>query len=259
MPSHIIHSEHESSAVFEGDQFWIFDNFYFLDGDCFLMATPARNVQVFRDKSGALHGKPAAAWPRNAVCDAVAFYRGQEDPANWLPPLRQHGSGPGTCRVERLFRPAKRDGKWKLSFTRRFDENQPETLFEMEIDPLARWQATRIVYEKPGEWRTETDTKFGSLAGTIMPVELHSQTKGKDGEATVHMHTRPMSPPERQALKQRVEQAVEQCPPPLPCRWLRRLLQALVIGCPLIGVALLAFTRRVALSSPPATVPDATS
>jgi hypothetical protein len=242
-PDNRTHSE--CRAVFEGQQFWIFDNNVFsANGERFLMATPARRASLVRDKSGVLRGEAKNAWPRDRVCDFLAFCQEDGAPIIFLP-LREDWPNQGTCRVERLVRPAKGNGdKWEISFAKRFAKDDPEAYYEIELDPASHWRITREVIETKGEWRSETDTKYAYLGDVFLPVASHTHSKSKQREATVRCQAWSMSQAERQALKQRVEQAAAQCESSESSGWLWRSLLALVIGCPIVGATLLVTTRR---------------
>jgi len=156
-------TEYEFSAVFEGQQFWIFDNYYRPDGDSFLMATPARNADLIRDKSGSFQGKVKGAWPRERAVAFMAFCRREGNPANLLP-LRGNSVSQGTCRIERLVRPREgTTGKWKVWFTRRYAKDEPEVRYQIELDPGRRWRITRTVGEMTGRRRFESNSEYENL------------------------------------------------------------------------------------------------
>ncbi|MHC4405779.1 MAG: hypothetical protein ACYTG0_39535 [Planctomycetota bacterium] len=235
----------EFSAVFEGQQFWIFDNSRY-SADWFLMATTARCADLQRNDSGSFEGRVmpgrARVRPRRRASELLALYRKAANPP-YLLPVSEVPRIEATYHIERLLRPTEgKTGRWKVWFTRRGAEDDTEVRYEVELDPGQRWWITRIVRERP-ERQWETDAEYERVGGALMPVTCHARFSHDEGESTVSWRLRPMSEVERQELKQRVEQAVRSGPP-IPFQRLRCFLLVIVIACPLVGATLLGVTRR---------------
>ena len=146
-------------AAFEGNQFWIFDNFMY-GADCFLMATPTGTADLIRDKSGSFHGRVNGPPPCEKAIQVLAVYRNEvfSDPARLLP-LREHEvrQFEATYLVERVVRPTPAKTGWEVRFTRRIADDPSELSYQLELDPGHRWRITHIVGEKKGDWRVEVD------------------------------------------------------------------------------------------------------
>jgi len=239
-------TEWRFSAVFEGRQFWMFGNSFLGSGDrdWLVMSTPARNADLTCDNSGVVRGEGRNASPRdNVAVRLVADWQRQGSVSDSLPVCRDL-QAEERCRIERLVRPTVATGKWKVWFTCRDRNDEPETHYQMELDPACRWRVTRLVNERPGEWRFESTSEYKNLDDRFLAVTTNSRSTGKYGETTTRSQLRPMSEAERRELKRQVEQTVEQWAPMDPHPWPRRFLLVIVIGCPLGGVALLGATRR---------------
>ena len=210
------------------------------------MATPARYADLVRDESGSFRGRVRGAWPRDNAFDLLAFYRHQGNRVHLLP-FSEIPHPEATYHVERVVRPTQgKTGRWKVGFTERIAKDKSESHYQIELDPGQRWWITRVVGEKKGDWRFETNTEYERLGDALMPVALHTRHVTTQREVTAHWQIRPMSQAERQELKQRVERAA-QSEPTGPYRWLRCFLLAIVIACPLGGAMLLGITRRCEL------------
>jgi len=234
----------EFRAIFQDKQLWIFENH---GHDRVLIATPARNADLVRNDSGlfeAFEGRVNGDWDRvgvrNNASDLFACYRGNSNPAHWLP-ISESLWDKGIYHIERLVRPTEgKPGKWNVWLTERVAENASEDHYQLELDPGQHWWITRVVGEKKGNWRFEEGTEYQRLGDAILPVAMHSRHTDKDCEVTACWQVRPMSQIERQKLKQQIEQAAQS----EPTSWLRRLLLAIVIVVPLSGAILLVLEPR---------------
>ncbi|MHC4399982.1 MAG: hypothetical protein ACYTG0_09905 [Planctomycetota bacterium] len=237
----------EFCAIFEDQQFWIYDNNYYCGDDWFLMVTTERSADLVRNDSGSLDGRVRSGWApygaREKASELLAFYSWEANPADLLP-LTKISSVGAAYHIERVVRPTDgKTGRWNVWFTRRRADEDTKVHYQVELDPAKRWWITRIVREIPGEWRSEADAEYEHVGDAFMPVTLQLRSERDEGTATVRWRVRPMSKVERQELKRRVEQAVRSAPP-VPYQGLRRLLLAIVIACPVGGAAFLGITRR---------------
>ncbi len=229
-------TEHEFHAVFEGDRFWIFDNFLY-GADCFLIGKPVHNPELLRWGSDSLEHETL-----HKASGLLECYRAGADPSEFLP-LGENATGEGTWHIERLLRPTEGSaGKWNVWFTKRYAEAEPEVRCQLELDPEHRWRITKGVREQRGEYSLEMDAEYERLGDALMPVAQHLRRADKEGEVTVHQRVRPMSQAERQRFKRRVERAPRLGLDPFR-RW-RSFLSAIGIACLLVGATLLGITPR---------------
>lgn len=236
----------EFRAVFEGRQFWIFDNSAH-DGERFLTATRERCADLERNDSGSLEGWVKGGWARHTALkhasDLLATYRADVDAARFLPP-REIPGFEASYHIERVVRPTEgKTGRWTVWFTRRRAKDGAEMRRELELDAGQHWRITRSVGEGAGGWRYETDAECERVGDAFMPVTLQKRWARDQSKGSGHWRVRPLSEGERKALKERVERAVRSGPR-VPHQRLRRFLLVIVVACPLGGATFLAFTRR---------------
>ncbi len=146
--------------------------------------------------------------------------------------------------------PAGSADPWKICFTRRISKGQPETRYEMQLDPACRWRVTRIVGETGGKRVLGVAAKYKTIGDLFVATRWTYHFENQGRESSSHSLTRPMSETERREFKQCVEQTIERwkgwtpADPRAWLQWLRRCLWAIVIVCPLGGVTLLGAAQR---------------
>jgi hypothetical protein len=225
-------AKYECRAVFEGERFWIFDNDSYR-ADCFLIGTPVTNAELLRFEADSLESQM-----RQKARRVLSHYQSGCDPAQWLP-LPEKPWSSGTCHIERVVRPAQgKTGNWKVEFT--LGDGESAHRFQIELDPAHCWWMTRVVHEWPRS-RYTMDAEYEHFGDALMPVSVQFRFVDEHWDQTHRGCTRPMTQTERQDLKRRVEQSAVLGVDYFG-RW-RRLLWAIVMGCPLVGVALLGIAR----------------
>ena len=223
----------EFRAVFEGERFWILEN-GFLKEECFLMATPVRDPELLREDYGTFEQSV-----RRHASQLLGFYGVYSVPM--LPFLRRNRSDEVTYFIDRVVRPVgRKTGRWNVWFRLRNVADSTEYSCHVELDPEHCWRETRLVSEVAGGQRFEQNIEYQWLGDALVPVALDARHVDNQLERVVHGQGRLMSDSERQEFKQRVERAG----PNVLHQRLRRLLLAIVIGCPVAGAVLLGITWR---------------
>ncbi|MGA2253434.1 MAG: hypothetical protein ABSG53_02135, partial [Thermoguttaceae bacterium] len=230
-------AKYEFRAVFEGERFWIFDNNNYR-ADCFLMGTPVRNAELLRFDADSLESQM-----RQKAREILSQYQSQCNSAQFLPlPEKPWNWNSAACRIERVVRPTQgKAGKWKVEFAVYSAKSEPEERCQIELDPAHCWWMTRVVREGPGKQRYELDAEYEHFGDALMPTSLQMQFADEHWDQTYQGRARPMSESERQDLKRRVVRSAVLGVDYFG--WRRRLLPVIVIGCPLIGLALLGIGR----------------
>ena len=245
------------SAVFEGRQFWMSGNClrYANSFDTFLMSTTDRDAYVTFREPGVLSHGDGNTLPYGDIVPPPNYLSGNDVASYWFA-LDRDFDADETCRIERVVRPpAGTAGVWEVYFIRRFSKEEPETHYQMQVDPACRWLTTRIIGEASGKRTYEGFGKYGAVGDLFTMTQWTRHFNGINGDTTsARVQLQPMSETERREFKRHVEETIERCMPAGPHAWLRRLLQAIAITCPLSGVTLLGITRRKRL--PPVAPPE---
>jgi hypothetical protein len=234
----------EFRASFQEDEFWLAENFT-SNREWYLMHTGDRCGAVRRNMSGALEpstkGPEARHYVRDNARDLMWTYRSTADPQFMLPLTDE--TPVGNYRVESLKRPTgDKPGCWTVVATCTDPEGKSITRRELEIDPAQGWWVTSQKYEH-GETRMETTVKYEFVGSALLPSKLKSHWVNEESDLTTHQTMRLLSNEEERELRRLVAERTELLPAPRYA-WLLLGLRALVIGCPVCGLILLALSRR---------------
>lgn len=237
-------TEFEFQAVFEKNSFWIFEN-YSRHHDLFLKLTPGESAKLYGDDLKSLQGRVGTSdrhvGAREAAENLLRLFSGMNEPGDLLPISNKPGLA-GSLTIQELTKQPSDGDRWMLAFNGNHDD-WGFFRYELELDPKLDWLITAYRYsnEAEGPWKSEAETSYRRIGTGIMPAVFssHHLGKGKDYTA-VKQEWRELTSEEIKELKQRVERAVAVGPakPRDKHRWLRQMLMATVIGCPLWGVAL---------------------
>lgn len=215
----------------------------------FYHLTPERSVILYRsiDSPTTHGGDEKATRVRRRAEDTFNSLMYLTDPGNYLP-LREPHHRPGICTIHEVTRPASDgSGPWKIAYSWRAPGQEVQRL-EIELDPAVDWRVVRFDYSSPTGNPALVTRELGyqKLGETIVPshARVHSQYRG-GALYTEEQTWSPLSDEEQEALKDRVERAVRMEPVSheSPIVWMRRLLMAAVVGCPVVGAVLVGVRR----------------
>jgi hypothetical protein len=237
-------------ADFEGDKFWIYTN---EGSESCLISDGDRCASLTRYSTGHVAGWVGGPEARGRIAyeaaELIDMYRGAlgRDASSFLP-INEYVS-PGDYRVERLVPPKGNDGVWKVVLHIKFKDGDSNR-YELTIDPARNWQVTDYTCTGSPESHTNETAKFERFGGVWFAAasKYEADYTAEQEYVTSEASVRKLNRYERLALRKRVEQMAK-LQPTKPWHRLRQLLTALVYGWPLAGIALVAISRRYAVSS----------
>lgn len=244
-------SNFEFRAVFEGESFWIVEDWCFNENQ-YLKVTPEQCAYLRGDDleslQGWVKGPKASHDPRSIAENLMRIYNQMKDPGDLLLLTDDSDQIGVNTTIQELTRPETDDGLWTMICTRRLEDGS-EARYELVLDPALGWLVTSYRYanSKNGPWNSVSETRYQRMGDVVLPLSVSTRSESsKRSFCIVNEQWRPLSGQEAEELKRQVDHAVQAGPRKRkdPYLGMRRTLLVSVIGCPLVGVLLVAFARR---------------